>query len=102
MPDQYPNQQSRQQAGQDMADIAALEKFDPFQRYWMRRLHQRHDELQASFETGEMSLEMREIKRCQMLLLREFITMPAKDRIAAAKEAEAPLQEAQRRPVQVG
>lgn len=92
----------RQTAAQDMADASALEKYEPFQRYWLRRLRQRHDELQGEFESTPMSHEMREIKRCQMLLLREFLTLTRTDKAMAAKEAETPLQEAQQRPVQVG
>ena len=85
-----------------MADIGALEKYEPFQRYWMRRLRQRHAEMSAKFLREAMSHEMREVTRCQILLMEEFLGLTKVDLNAASREAATPPPEAVQRPVQVG
>lgn len=97
--------QERQQAAQDEADIIALEKFEPFQRYWNRRLRQKYEQLVEDLKHGEMGGVERENVRQKMLLLEDIMGMSRSDRIAASRvvdDLQGAVQAVQPRPVQVG
>lgn len=93
-------QLARQQAGQDIADIEALAKFEPFNRYWLRRLQQKHATAERSFKHDKLSHEDREAERQKVLLLEELRDMPQKDRAVNQRVVEAPPPVPGRRPMQ--
>ena len=73
-------QLSREQAATDLTDIAALEKYEPFQRYFIRRLKQKEALLDRSLKFDEMTAEKREATRQRGLLVTELLKMMAEDR----------------------
>ncbi len=93
-------QLSRQQAGQDMADIDALAKFEPFNRYWMRRLQLKHSTIEKSFKYDVLSPEQREAARQKMIAYEELRDMPKTDRAVCQRQVEAPMPVPGQRPMQ--
>lgn len=73
--------QERQQAAQDIADIDALAKFEPFNRYWARRLNEMYQRQVSTALSGGTPAD-REECRVRANLLRELTQLPAQDRQA--------------------
>jgi DNA-binding SARP family transcriptional activator len=79
----------REAASQDLADIEALSKSAPFNRYFVgeiNRLFQESQELALSGKTAED----RDRGRYRAMLLREISEMPAKHRAIAEAILSAP------------
>ena len=93
-------QLARQRAGQDIADIEFLAKCEPFQRYWARRLQDKHGVVEKSFKYDALTPEQREAKRQQMLAYEEMRDMPNVDRGVCQKLLEAPMPVPGQRPMQ--
>lgn len=98
--DKTYQQQLRAKAQQDITDIDALAKSDPFNRFWVNELNVRYKaEVKTSLTAN--TLEAREAARSRALALDEISQMPAKIRESAERLLRTPLpQEA--RPTQAG
>ncbi len=73
-------EKARQQAGQDLVDIAALKKSEPFNRYWLRFLAQKKEQLREKFTDEppeKCSHEEREIRRRLLKFCEELEGMMA-------------------------
>lgn len=78
-----PTQSAKQEVSReldlrDLGDIAALKRFEPFERYWLRCLRQKRDAKNEDFLHLECTKDQREEIRQQLLLLDEILDMPAK------------------------
>ncbi len=65
----------RNRAGQDLTDIAALRKDDPFNRFFMRRVRQKRDQAIHALITTKCDAETREGHRQKVLALEEVRTL---------------------------
>lgn len=93
-------QLARQQAGQDIADIEALSKFEAFNRYWMRQLQQKHAAMERRFKYDAATGEQREAWRQQLLAYEELRDMPKVHRVVCQRALEAPPPVPGQRPMQ--
>ena len=92
-------QLERQQAAQDVADIEALSKYDPFKRYWESRLGAMFVTKVRLARTAPTA-ELREQARHEANLLEELTQMPAKDRQAAQRMVDSIPPDGRRHPTQ--
>ena len=79
---------TREAAAQMLADITALQREPAFERYWLKRLRQKHETIDLRFrrdDPSECSHEDREALRQLLLLIEELIRMPAQDRAVAER-----------------
>lgn len=78
---------ARQQAAEDLADIAELKRTVSFSRYWLRHLAKRKNELAAAFKNdppAKCSPEERETLRRLLLFCEELEAMPDQHAASAA------------------
>lgn len=76
----------RQQAAEDLEDIAFLERNTNFNRYWLRHLKAKRAAMQASFENDspeQCSHEEREIRRRILKTYDELLGMMAQHQATA-------------------
>ena len=93
--------EARKKAGEDLQDIGALRKSEPFQRYWMGRLLRKIDaaEKKLKYEPVEKcGADEREITRRIMLAYEELAKTMEQDEASA----RALLQPTQARSPQTG
>lgn len=81
---------SRESARQDLQDIYALKQSEPFNRYFLRRLRQRHEETLKKLKYDKMSYEEREACRLNVVFIEGIVNVLAQDEATARKELEAP------------
>lgn len=83
--DDYKHSQEvqRQRAQKDLEDINTLRNSESFQRYFVRRLTERHDKLAVDFKYEKVSHEEREVLRRLVLEYeQEIAQLMAKDELA--------------------
>lgn len=71
---------ARQQAAEDLEDIAFLKREGPFQRYWLRHLRLKREAMRVSFENDPpltCTHEEREIRRRILKSYDELLGMMA-------------------------
>ena len=90
----------RERAQQDLTDIEALSKSQPFNRYFVAELNRIHTE-SVEQALSAKSPEDREKGRHCALLIREIMDMPAQHRQIHERFLRSP-EPTQQRPVQVG
>jgi hypothetical protein len=79
-------QVEKERAQKDMADIAFLRQNEAFNRYWRRRMTERHDAIVAQFTRGKMKKNEREVMRRLMLEYQDEIAARLdKDEIACQR-----------------
>jgi len=76
----------REAALRDVQDIRALTGNEAFNRYYLRRLRQKHADVEKAFKYDDMPADKREAARQQMLFIEEILKMPAKDEASALSE----------------
>lgn len=80
------NDEARARASQDLVDIAALQKFEAFNRYFLPRLKRKREELRVKFEDDppdKCGHEEREIRRRILKTYDEIFRVMAEDAKAA-------------------
>lgn len=77
-------------AKRDIQDIRALRESEPFRRYFIRRLNQRHDEMATKFKYDKMSHEDREIARRLILEYEDIAQMMDRDELACRALVDIP------------
>lgn len=89
--EETPELKAREQASQDLANIAALKKFAPFNDYFMRRLRMKLESAsrRVLYETG-ISPEEREAERLRVITLDEVLKMMAVDERISRGIVEGP------------
>lgn len=60
----------------DLGDIAALKRYEPFERYWLRCVRQKREAKHDDFLHAKVTKDEREELRQQVLLLDEILDMP--------------------------
>jgi len=96
----HHQQKIRGAAQQDISDIDALAKNDPFNRYFVGQINRLFQDEREMALTAKLP-EDRDRARHRAVLLRELTQMPAKHRESAEKLLMTPLPQ-DRGPVQVG
>ena len=96
----HHQQKIRAAAQQDISDIDALAKSEPFNRYFVGQINRLFQEEREKALTGATGKE-RTKARHRAVLLRELTQMPAKHRESAEKLLMTPPPQ-DRGPVQVG
>ena len=81
---------SRESARQDLQDIHALKGSEAFNRYYLRRLRQRHDESVRSLIHDKMTFEERESCRLNVLFIEDIVNLIPRDEATARRVLEAP------------
>lgn len=76
----------REAARRDVQDIRALTGSESFNRYYLRRLRQKQEEVEKAFKYDDMPAEQREVLRQRLLFIEEILKMPAKDEAVALSE----------------
>lgn len=79
---------SRESARQDLQDIHALRNSEPFNRYFLRRLRQRHAENERNLKYEKMSFEEREACRLNVVFIEGIVNMLTVDEAMARKVLE--------------
>lgn len=77
---------ARQQAAEDLEDIAALKRPGPFERYWLRHLRLKREAIKKAFEDDapeKCSHEEREIRRRILKSYDELLGMMASHEVSA-------------------
>lgn len=90
----------REQATQDIGDIEALEKFVPFNRYWVGRLNALFQSRLTDSRKGA-TVELREKARIEANLLEELTQIPARDKKACQAMIDSPPPHLAQQPRQV-
>jgi hypothetical protein len=65
----------RNRAGQDLTDIAALRKDDPFQRFYLRRIRQKRDQAIYLLIYDKCDAATREGHRQKVIVLEDALTL---------------------------
>lgn len=89
MTDAESKAKSRQLAAEDLEDIASLRRDPHFNRYWLRRLAQKREQVRVSFENdppASCSHEEREIRRRILKAYDELTEMMASDEASARRQ----------------
>lgn len=76
----------REAARRDVQDIRALTGHEAFNRYYLRRIRQKHAEIEKAFKYDDMPPDQREALRQKLLFIEEILKMPAKDEAVALSE----------------
>jgi len=87
---EHAHAQAKEIAVHDLADINALRESEPFKRYWIRRMNERHAKLATAFKYDKMSHEERENRRQLVLEYEDIARMMEKDEEACQKLLSQP------------
>jgi len=80
---------ARESAREDLQDIHTLRQNEAFNRYFLRRLRQRHEETLKKLKYEKMSYEEREACRLNVVFIEGIINLPSIDEAMARKILEA-------------
>lgn len=81
---QHRQNVQRELATQDIGDIEALSRYEPFNRYWVRRMNDMFQRESENSRKGKAPQD-REESRIRSNLLEELTQIPATDRKVAQK-----------------
>lgn len=73
----------REVAMRTIGDIDALRNSEPFNRYWVARMNQRHDKLAIDFKYKKVTHEEREVLRLLVLEYEELAKLMSEDEALA-------------------